>query len=152
MATLRGTFLALAQNGPVRMGQYDRRRLWSRVPARTTRPRLVFHICPRRAWEKALAAGLYRGVDADRADGFLHFSAAGQVRESARRHRAGMPEVVLLCVEAARLGAAFEWETSLAGESFPHLYGALPLSAVLRVDALGPDRRHLFPALLTAAR
>ncbi len=102
---------------------------------------------------EALAAGLYRGADADRADGFLHFSAAGQVRESARRHRAGMPDLVLLCVDAARLGAALAWETSRGGESFPHLYGALPLSAVLSVDALelGPDRRHLFPAWLTAA-
>jgi len=38
-----------------------------------------------------------------------------------------------------------EW--ARGGALFPHLYGALPLSAVRRVDPLplGHDGRHVFP-------
>lgn len=95
----------------------------------------------------ALLAGLYRGLDVDRWDGFLHFSTAAQVRESAARHRADVAELVVLTVDGARLGDALKWEMSRGGALFPHLYGPLPLSAVLRADVLhlGPDRRHRFP-------
>jgi len=35
------------------------------------------------------------------------------------------------------------------GALFPHLYGDLDLAAVIRVEPLplGPDGRHIFPAL-----
>ena len=93
--------------------------------------------------------GRYGGSSQDRADGFIHFSAADQVVDSAARHRAGQAGLVLLTVEAAALGAALKWEPSRRGLLFPHLYGDLPLSAVSRVDdlPLGADGRHVFPQL-----
>ena len=41
------------------------------------------------------------------------------------------------------------WEPSRGGDLFPHLYGALPLAAVLWVKPLplGADGRHVFPEL-----
>ncbi len=88
-------------------------------------------------------------VNQDAADGFLHFSSAEQIVESAARHRAGQDGLVLLAVDADRLGAALKWEQSRGGALFPHLYGGLPLEAVVRVDDLprGPDGRHVFPDL-----
>lgn len=93
--------------------------------------------------------GRYGGSSQDRADGFIHFSAADQVVDSAARHRPGQAGLVLLTVEAAALGAALKWEPSRRGLLFPHLYGDLPLSAVSRVDdlPLGADGRHVFPQL-----
>lgn len=110
---------------------------------------LIYHICRRDEWAAAAAAGSYGGSSQDRADGFIHFSAADQVEASAARHRAGQDGLVLLTVEAAALGAALKWEPSRGGALFPHLYGPLPLAAVRRVDSLplGTDGRHRFPPL-----
>jgi uncharacterized protein (DUF952 family) len=56
---------------------------------------------------------------------------------------------VLLTVDAGVLGEALRWEASRGGALFPHLYGALPVEAVVRADPLplGPDGRHVFPPL-----
>jgi uncharacterized protein (DUF952 family) len=109
--------------------------------------RLIYHMCRRDEWAAAEAAGLYRGSSQDAADGFIHFSTAEQIRESARKHRAGQADLVLVTVDAAKLGALLKWEPSRGGVLFPHLYGALPLKAVLRVEPLplGPAGTHLFP-------
>ena len=97
----------------------------------------------------AEAAGIYRGSSQDAADGFIHFSTAEQIRESARKHRAGQANLVLVTVDAGKLGTALKWETSRGGGLFPHLYGPLPLTAVIRVEPLplGPDDLHVFPKL-----
>jgi uncharacterized protein (DUF952 family) len=101
-------------------------------------------------WRAAEAAGAYRGSDDDRRDGFLHFSTAAQLRESARRHRAGETDLWLVAVDAPELGEALRWEPAAGGKRpglFPHLYGELPLSAVIRAVhcPLAPDGLHLFP-------
>jgi len=111
--------------------------------------RLIYHMCRRAEWAATEAAGQYRGSSQDAADGFIHFSTAAQIRESARKHRAGQDDLVLVTVDAARLGAALKWEPSRGRVRFPHLYGALPLEAVVRVDPLplGLDGTHVFPVL-----
>jgi uncharacterized protein (DUF952 family) len=109
----------------------------------------IYNLCRRADWEAALVRGEYRGSADDRRDGFIHFSTAQQVRESAARHRAGVPDLLLLAVDPASLGPALKWETSRGGAQFPHLYGTLPVSAVKTVTPLplGPDGRHIFPKL-----
>ena len=101
-------------------------------------------------WATAKAAGAYHGSADDRRDGFLHFSDAAQVRASAAKHRAGVPDLLLIAVDPAGLGDALAWEPAAGGKRpglFPHLYGPLPLSAVATVTPLplGPDGLHLFP-------
>jgi uncharacterized protein (DUF952 family) len=110
---------------------------------------LIFHVCARAAWAEAEAAGRYDGSADDRRDGFIHFSAADQVVDSVARHRAGQAGLVILGVEPARLGAALKWEASRGGALFPHLYGPLPLEAVVFVRdlPLGEDGVHVFPSL-----
>jgi uncharacterized protein (DUF952 family) len=110
---------------------------------------MIYHMCPAEAWEQAVASGRYIGTADDRRDGFLHFSTASQIAESARRHRAGQQGLVLVAVEAARLGERLRWEKSRDGARFPHLYGPLfPHEAAAVVPLpLGPDGEHVFPAL-----
>jgi uncharacterized protein (DUF952 family) len=101
-------------------------------------------------WQAAERAGAYTGSADDRRDGFLHFSNAAQLRASAAKHRAGEADLVLVEVEAAACGEALRWEPAAGGSRpglFPHLYGALPLSAVRSVTALplGADGAHVFP-------
>jgi len=109
----------------------------------------IYHMCRRDEWEAAEASGFYRGSSQDRADGFIHFSTAAQIRESARKHRAGQTDLLLLAVDPAKLGAALRWEAARSGALFPHLYGPLPLAAVSRAEPLplGGDGLHVFPPL-----
>lgn len=108
---------------------------------------LIYKICPRALWQEAVAEGRFTGAPVDRADGFIHFSTAAQVAETASRHFAGQDDLVLIAVEAERLGPPLRYEASRGGDLFPHLYGDLPFTAVIDVEdlPLGPDGRHSFP-------
>ena len=110
---------------------------------------MVYHMCPAEAWEEATRTGAYHGTADDHRDGFIHFSAAEQIIESARRHRAGQSGLVLVAVEDVRLGCRLRWEPSRGGELFPHLYGPLdPADAAsVRPLPLDPDGNHVFPPL-----
>jgi uncharacterized protein (DUF952 family) len=110
---------------------------------------MIYHMCRADEWAAAVASGNYRGSSQDLADGFIHFSTKDQIVESARRHRAGQDGLLLVAVEAARLGSRLKWEPSRGGDLFPHLYGALDPaeSASVRPLPLGADGLHVFPAL-----
>jgi uncharacterized protein (DUF952 family) len=107
----------------------------------------IYHMCKREEWEAARAAGRYAGSSQDAADGFIHFSTAAQIVESAARHRTGQGGMVIIEVDAAALGDTLRWEASRSGQLFPHVYGGLSLGAVRRVAALplGAHGRHIFP-------
>jgi uncharacterized protein (DUF952 family) len=111
---------------------------------------MIYHMCPEAAWREAVVAGEYRGTEDDRRDGFLHFSTAAQITESARRHRAGQSGLVLIAVDAARLGGRVKWEKSRGGDLFPHLYGPLYPAEAARIDPLplSPGGEHIFPSLV----
>jgi uncharacterized protein (DUF952 family) len=89
----------------------------------------IYKICERAAWQEAENAGVYRGSAVDRRDGFIHFSSAAQVQETAAKHFAGQTALMLIAVDGDALGAALKWEVSRGGALFPHLYGALPIAA-----------------------
>jgi len=98
----------------------------------------VYKICERTAWHAAAQAGLYRGSEVDARDGFIHFSTAAQLAETAAQHFARQTDLMLVAVDGDALGAALKWERSRGGDLFPHLYAALPLAAVRWVEPL-PD-------------
>lgn len=109
--------------------------------------KIIYHMCRADEWEAAQTSGFYAGSSQDRADGFIHFSTASQVRVSAAKHRAGQDGLILLAVRTEPLGEALKWEASRGGALFPHLYGPLPVSAVETADPLnlGTDGAHKFP-------
>ncbi|MEV4544198.1 DUF952 domain-containing protein [Micromonospora echinaurantiaca] len=100
---------------------------------------MIYKLLPTTEWDEALAAGHLAGTAVDRQDGFVHLSAADQVVETARRHFAGVTGLTLLTVDPARLGDALRWEPSRGGQLFPHLYGPLPVAAVVAAQALPAD-------------
>jgi|SRR6185312_9291930 len=109
----------------------------------------IYKICPAPLWEEARLSGNFRGSGDDRRDGFIHFSTATQLAETAARHFAGQHDLLLVSVDADRLDGRLKWEPSRDGALFPHLYGDLDLAAVLDVTPLplGADGRHRFPPL-----
>ena len=110
---------------------------------------VIYHLAREAGWRDAARSGRYTGTAEDRADGYLHFSTAAQVAESAAKHRSGETDIVLIAVDADSVGDALRWEPARGGDLFPHLYGALPLSSVLWSTPLplGDDGLHRFPPL-----
>ena len=106
----------------------------------------LYKICPAALWREAEPAGVFHGSEVDRRDNFIHFSTAAQVAETAAKHFAGQSDLLLISVDARKLGNALKWEPSRGGALFPHLYGPLALEAVKHVDPLplGPDGGHVF--------
>lgn len=110
---------------------------------------LIYKILRRPEWDAFRAAGQTLGAPVDRTDGFIHFSTAAQVTETAARHFATESDLVLVAFNADALGAALKWEPSRGGALFPHLYRPLDLAEVvwdtsLPLGATG----HIFPKAL----
>jgi len=97
---------------------------------------MLYKICARAEWSAAEAAGVYTGSAVDARDGFIHLSARDQVQETARRHFAGQTDLVLVEIDEAALGDTLRWEPSRNGALFPHVYGGLPMRAVVCVTPL----------------
>ncbi|MGL6062721.1 MAG: DUF952 domain-containing protein [Bradyrhizobium sp.] len=110
---------------------------------------MIYKICPASAWREAERQGVYRGSADDLRDGYIHFSTAGQVRETARKHFFGQSGLFLVAVDADALGEGLRWERSRNDELFPHLYGELDLGAVTAIMELPAraDGSHDVPEL-----
>ncbi|RUX21279.1 DUF952 domain-containing protein [Mesorhizobium sp. M2A.F.Ca.ET.042.01.1.1] len=109
---------------------------------------IIYKIVPEALWREAERNGRFTGAPIDIADGFIHFSTAAQVRETAAKHFAGQTGLLLIAIDGERLGDALKYEVSRGGALFPHLYAPLDLDAVLWVKPLPPGAGgHDFPAL-----
>lgn len=108
---------------------------------------LIFKILSIAEWRAAETTRVFRGAGIDLADGYIHFSTAEQAAETAAKHFAGKSDLVLVAVDAERLGSALKWEVSRGGALFPHLYGTLATGDALWVKPLplGAEGKHLFP-------
>ena len=109
----------------------------------------IYKICPSAVWKQAEDAGVFSGSGIDLADGFIHFSNAGQTAQTAHLHFKGQDDLVL--VKTATKDLELRWEASRGGELFPHLYGNLPMSAVVDVFPMpiDEDGHHIFPDEIT---
>jgi uncharacterized protein (DUF952 family) len=110
---------------------------------------IIYKICPAALWREAERNGAFRGSEVDLRDGFIHFSSAAQAAETAAKHFAGQHDLVLVHVDATKLGDKLKWESSRGGALFPHLYGEFNFAAISRVEPLplGLDGTHKFPPL-----
>ena len=108
---------------------------------------LIYKIFRSEEWAALRETGETPGAPVDIADGFVHFSTATQAPETAAKHFAGEGGLMLVAVEADRLGDALRWEPSRGGALFPHLYRALRLSDVAWAQPLPLEAgAHRFPA------
>jgi uncharacterized protein (DUF952 family) len=93
---------------------------------------LIYKLLSQKEWMGALGRGSFEGSAVDHVDGYIHFSTAAQLAETAAKHFHGRDDLVALEVDAAALGEALRWEPSRGGALFPHLYADLPVTAVKR--------------------
>jgi uncharacterized protein (DUF952 family) len=94
---------------------------------------LIYKIVPASLWREAERSGSFAGSPVDFRDGFINFSTAAQLAETARKHFTGQRDLLLVAVDAERL--ELRWEPSRGGQLFPHLFDVLELSAV---QSVGP--------------
>ncbi len=111
--------------------------------------RCLYKLLSRAQWEEFRKLGTFCGADIDLKDGFIHFSYADQVKETAERHFSGMDDLVLIAVDAARVAPALRDEVSRHGMLFPHLYGPLSIADVVWDSVLErrADGSLVFPPL-----
>ena len=107
---------------------------------------LIFKIFRRSEWDELQTAGKTAGAPVDLADGYIHFSTAEQVTETASKHFSDESDLVLVACETDAMAPDLKWETSRGGALFPHLYRQLTMGDVvwdksLPLGATG----HIFP-------
>ncbi|WP_439273624.1 DUF952 domain-containing protein [Pseudochrobactrum sp. HB0163] len=119
------------------------------MPNNNTAHHIIYKITTRAQWAGAEKTGHFTGAPVDLQDGYIHFSTAETVAETAAKHFAGQTDLLLIAVDAAQLGDNLRYEISRGGLAFPHLYANLPLTAVRWVKdlPLGGGGKHQFPEL-----
>jgi uncharacterized protein (DUF952 family) len=108
---------------------------------------ILYHITTASAARSAIASGVYAPAAFD-AEGFIHCSYPNQVVAVANRLFAGRAGLVLLEIDRGRLSCDVVDENLEGGiELFPHVYGRLPMSAVVRIHefSCGSGGRFALP-------
>lgn len=107
-------------------------------------PTVLVHLCSADYWSSAAASGELRPASLAGV-GFVHLSTPEQVHLPANRLYRDRDDLVLLRIDPARLNAPLRWEPGIPTDPhsmlFPHLYGPLPVDAVIAVTPYrpGPD-------------
>jgi uncharacterized protein (DUF952 family) len=100
---------------------------------------IIFHIADRARWEQGQASGSYQ-PELYATEGFIHCSTAEQVIAVGNLRFRGQLNLVLLEINSDQVKHEIRYENLEGGlQLFPHIYGELDPSAVVRVSELVPD-------------
>ncbi len=94
---------------------------------------LIYKILLPTEWAEFETTGRFDGSPFDRSSGFIHCSSREQVGATAVRVFGQEPALVVVAVQTRALGESVRWEAAPDGGPFPHVYGPIPLSAVVAV-------------------
>ena len=107
---------------------------------------IIYKILRAAEWAELRDNGTSSGAPIDVADGYIHFSTAETVAETAAKHFAGENDLMLLAYNGADFGDALKYEISRGDQLFPHLYAPLALDGALWIKPLLLDgNKHIFP-------
>lgn len=113
-------------------------------------PNVLVHLCAIGEWINARSCGRITPESAGNFD-FIHLSTPQQVHLPANRLYRGRDDLVLLHIDPALVDAPVRWEPGVPTDPesmvFPHLYGPLPVDAVIRVTAYSPSADGTFAPL-----
>ncbi len=114
---------------------------------------MIYHIAHKVDWEKAQRSGSYT-ADSLATQGFIHCSTSTQVIKVANTFYRGVQGLVLLVIQPDKLQTEVRFENLEGGEElFPHVYGPIPLTAVINAADFPPsaDGGFQFPGQVSAA-
>lgn len=113
---------------------------------------MIYRIAETRDWEAAQASGSFASADLT-AEGFIHCCTAVQIASVANRYYQGQEALLLLEIDETKVHVPLKWEDlTNAGQSYPHVYGRIPLVAVTRCLKLKPGADGLFSSPIAATR
>ena len=113
----------------------------------------ILHIALRSDWEKSVPSGYYNPSSLG-SEGFIHCSMIEQTVDTANQFFPNKQGLILLCIDENKLESKVKFEgpactndqrTSLL---FPHIYGPLNVSAVVRVVEFAPNSEGKFESPL----
>lgn len=111
---------------------------------------MIYKILRSDEWAALQSDGETSGAPIDISDGYVHFSTAEQVRETATKHFSGTEGLMLLAYDEDTMAGELRWEPSRGGSLFPHLYGPLRLADVVWAKPLPMQGSgHDFPDDIT---
>lgn len=99
----------------------------------------LHHLAMPEDWAAAFQHGEYTMSTRGRTlaeEGFIHCSTRAQVEATANRFYGDVDELVLLTIDPLKVTADIRWEPPAPGldELFPHIYGPLPIAAVVTTN------------------
>lgn len=112
---------------------------------------MILHITLHKDWEKAQLEGSYTAPSL-KSEGFIHCSTVKQTVDTANIFFRGQNGLVLLLIDENKLESECKYEDPTgggkhdpdAGKLFPHIYGAINISAVIKVVNFSPDENGMF--------
>jgi uncharacterized protein (DUF952 family) len=106
--------------------------------ASTYDPGVIYHIIDTSEWESHAGSDRFGSASLE-TEGFVHCCEHHQLHAVARAWFAGQERLVVVEIDPERVDVPVVWEDSYGvGESFPHVYGTIPMGAVVSVGRL-PD-------------
>lgn len=105
----------------------------------------IYKIFRAHEWLELKNNGMSEGAPIDIADGYIHFSTAETVKETAEKYFANVDNLILCALESDNL-TNLKWEPARDGVLFPHLYRKLHLTDIIWDKPLPlVDGQHVFP-------
>jgi uncharacterized protein (DUF952 family) len=95
--------------------------------------RIVYKIMSAAELQRMRDDGAFHGSPVDVADGYIHLSCGSQLAATLEKHFSGIEGLMLVAVDLSQLGETVRWEPARDGQLFPHIYGPLPIAAVVAV-------------------
>src|SRR5512133_760274 len=112
---------------------------------------MILHITTHEDWEKARISGEYRAASLN-SEGFIHCSTPKQAVDTANIFFKGQQGLILLCIDENKLQSECKYETPTGGAKhdpdvgtlFPHVYGPINISAVIKTVDFPSNDNGLF--------
>ena len=112
---------------------------------------MIIHITTNKDWEKAKMNGKYSAPSL-LSDGFIHCSTIKQTTDTANIFFKGQNGLVLLCINEKKLQSECKYEDPAGGGQhdpnvgnlFPHIYGPINISAVIKILDFPTDENGFF--------
>jgi uncharacterized protein (DUF952 family) len=112
---------------------------------------MILHITSHNEWEQAQENGEYVAPSLH-SEGFIHCSTIKQTTDTANIFFKGQDGLVLLCIDENKLKSKCKYENPTGGghhdpnvgNLFPHIYGPINISAVVKVVDFPSNENGLF--------
>lgn len=98
----------------------------------------IYKILTTEQWTAFQADGVFEGNPLDKNDGYLHMSYLPQVAKTHEKFFGGRNDVLLVHIDSALLdaGTVRPEANRLGGDVYPHIYGTIPIAAVIKTEPL----------------